>query len=486
MSEIKYVIISDLHLGAENSILTNLKNNSYETDNSEAGPVLKALVSCIKKVLEKNKGKQKPKLILNGDILELSMTTTNQSAMAFQRFIELIMPKQCNDQNPPNNQLFDSEIILIPGNHDHHLWETSRYNYFLERLKKTVPGNFIDAPIHVTPMFNPKQIPSKILTTLIHSYSHLKGYRYLKNTKVSTVYPCYAIQNKKKNRCMIMSHGHYIESMYSLMSTIDKMIFTDRIPPSWLADLEADNFAWIDFAWSVLGRSGIVGSDITLGYDKIQSPKQVQWMMNSFVNSYSKNIQGFVKRWIECNVMKDVMAATIGNMAKNERSQDGILTTGSLQGLKKYLEIFVRNQLNAELHNIIPKHVSFLFGHTHKPFEQDMTFQGYENSVQVYNSGGWVVDTTQTMPFHGGSVLFVNDELETVSLNMYKEGLFTPSFQVSGYRQHWDKNSLYKWLIKEINLKEDVWRKFEEEAQKQVELRYFYLKEIIQSNYIST
>ena len=283
-----------------------------------------------------------------------------------------------------------------------------------------------------------------------------------------------------------MSHGHYIESMYSLMSTIDKMIFTDRIPPSWLADLEADNFAWIDFAWSVLGRSGIVGSDITLGYDKIQSPKQVQWMINNFVNSYTKNIQGFVKRWIECNVMKDVMVATIGNMAKNERSQNGILTTVSLQGLKKYLEIFVRNQLNAELHNIIPKHVSFLFGHTHKPFEQDMTFQGYENSVQVYNSGGWVVDTTQTMPFHGGSVLFVNDELETVSLNMYKEGLFTPSFQVSGHRQHWDKNSLYEWLIKEINLKEDVWRKFEEEAQKQVELRYFYLKEIIQSNYIST
>jgi metallophosphoesterase superfamily enzyme len=93
MTDIKYIVISDFHLGAENSLLTNLAAHSYITDNSKPSPVLVKLIDCLRDVLSKNPQKTKPKIIFNGDLIELALTTANDAAMAFQRFLELSMPE---------------------------------------------------------------------------------------------------------------------------------------------------------------------------------------------------------------------------------------------------------------------------------------------------------------------------------------------------------------------------------------------------------
>ena len=54
---------------------------------------------------------------------------------------------------------------------------------------------------------------------------------------------------------MIIHHGHYIESMYLLMSNLNQLMFNKPLPTD-VAEIEEDNFAWIDFFWSSLGRSG--------------------------------------------------------------------------------------------------------------------------------------------------------------------------------------------------------------------------------------
>ena len=78
MSDIRYVCLSDLHLGEEDSLLTNLQTASTKTDPSKPSPVMKALVACLESLISKNEHQEKkPTLILNGDILELALTTTN-------------------------------------------------------------------------------------------------------------------------------------------------------------------------------------------------------------------------------------------------------------------------------------------------------------------------------------------------------------------------------------------------------------------------
>src|SRR5262249_26063929 len=42
-------------------------------------------------------------------------------------------------------------------------------------------------------------------------------------------------------------------------------------------------------------------------------------------------------------------------------------------------------------------------------------------AVSVYNSGGWVVDSADIEPTHGGALVLADEELNVVSVRMYNE-----------------------------------------------------------------
>src|SRR6202451_4657528 len=148
MSDIRYVSLSDLHLGAENSLLTRLASVG---SNLKAGPntasvIMVRLADCLRLLISQNRGRQKPTLILNGDALELALADVNVAAMVFERFMELTMK--------PGEELFDKTIYYNPGNHDHHLWETARETQYIEEyLLSTKWGDNLNAPWHTTNMF---------------------------------------------------------------------------------------------------------------------------------------------------------------------------------------------------------------------------------------------------------------------------------------------------------------------------------------------
>lgn len=114
-----------MHLGEEDSLLTNIEGGNLDT--GKPGEVMVKLVECLKEIIDKNKGSKKPTLILNGDILELALTRTNVAAMTFDRFLELIIKEK--------EELFD-RIIYLPGNHDHHLWELARESQYLKYINR--------------------------------------------------------------------------------------------------------------------------------------------------------------------------------------------------------------------------------------------------------------------------------------------------------------------------------------------------------------
>ena len=84
---IKYVCISDMHMGEEDSLLTALKNG--EVDCKNPSPVMVELVKCLRHLLSENEdqGDIKPTLIANGDILEMALCDIHQSATVFDRFL---------------------------------------------------------------------------------------------------------------------------------------------------------------------------------------------------------------------------------------------------------------------------------------------------------------------------------------------------------------------------------------------------------------
>lgn len=410
MPDIRYVCLSDMHLGASNSLLTNLKTANVDSDPLKPSPVLSQLVACLQALIAQNASAQKPTLILNGDIFELALTTDNEAIMAFERFVELIFPVG-------GEPLFNS-IFYIPGNHDHHLWETARETQYAAHLSTLPPGSPLDPPWHVTNMIRYLPVPTTLMTQIIKRYPHLRD----ADVKVNTVYPNFALLSDDEQKCVVFSHGHFVESMYLLMSTLRTMLFPDRKPPMQIWDFEAENFAWIDFFWSTMGRSGEVGRDVELVYDKLQDERQTQQLLSNLATSLTKQWGPTWAEAVEGKALAWVFNAVVGQFTGLERHDPSrVLSADAEKGLWAYVQGPLRQQLLIECGGEIPPDVAFVFGHTHKPFEEDMNFEGYEQWVDVYNTGGWVVDTVDPEPLHGGAVILVDENLDTASLRMYNE-----------------------------------------------------------------
>jgi hypothetical protein len=410
MPDIRYVCVSDTHLGANNSLLTNLKTASSDVDASEPSPVMKRLVECLRYLISENEGKEKPTLILAGDILELALADTNQALMVFQRFIELIMPE--------GDELFDKKVIFLPGNHDHHLWEVARETQYVNYITgKSAPSGPLPVPWHTTNMFKPTLVPAYMLTQLVQKTKHLEDMVF------ATAYPNYGLLAKQKQKCVIIHHGHFVEPIYQLMSTLNTYIFPDSKLPDRIWEVEAENFAWIDFFWSAMGRSDQVGEDVELIYEKMQDPDQFKKLLTNLAGSLARryDLPGWGDR-IEAKILTTILHIAVDRMAGLERAQpDRPLSASAEKGLWAYMIGPLQDQILTELKANMPGDMTFIFGHTHKPFQEDMNFRGYPQWVNVYNTGGWVIDTVQAKPFHGGAVVMLDENLDAASIHMFHE-----------------------------------------------------------------
>jgi len=450
MPDIRYVCLSDMHLGAQNSLLTNLTANNLSSDTSVPSPVLTSLVTCLKTLIAQNAGKEKPTLILAGDILELALTTENLAAMAFERFIELIFPA---DGEP----LFQ-QIYYIPGNHDHHLWETAREMQYVRYLEtpKQKPGAFLDVPYHTTSMFTPTPISSIFLNGIIHRYPHLV------HTDIGTIYPNFALLSEDHRRSIIFTHGHFAESLYLLMSTMRSYMFPKGERPELTWDYEAENFAWIDFFWSTMGRSGEVGTDVEVVYDKLQSDEQVKLLVENLATGVgTKEGRSSVKNLEETWLLKKVFELVLLGVRHSERSQtDDYLTPDAKAGLQKYIEGPVLKQIKIERHDNVPENCALVFGHTHKPFQTQMNFHGYQPATNVYNTGGWVIDSEQPQPLIGGAVVLVDENLNLTSLRMYNELKSPADFAVTVETAATPAHQFHERIAKLVDPTQDPWQTF--------------------------
>lgn len=407
MAQIRWVCLSDTHFGAENSLLSHVPVGSTTVDPDSPSRVLGGLIECLRDVISRTRTSGPPTLILNGDMLELALAMDNISAMVFDRFIDLAY-------NP--EAIFANEIIYLPGNHDHHLWETARELQYSAYVARTDPKCPLQPPWHSTRMFQDMTRPgleAELLRSLVRR-------RPGPADRVRVVYPNLGITNPSGDRVVVFHHGHFVEPLYRLMSTVRAATFPHQTGGPEVWDWESDNFAWIDFFWSSLGRSGEVGSDVGLLYDMLQDPEAVGIIAANWATAVSQHLPRLL-RAIPVLLRPLVRRVATQAVTRERQRTDTLLSPSAIKGLAGYLEGPTFRQLHREHPGFEEAKVTFVFGHTHKPFSDTKGFSGYHQAVDLFNTGGWVVDTERTAPLHGASAVVIDDQLNVASIAFHHQ-----------------------------------------------------------------
>jgi hypothetical protein len=194
--------------------------------------------------------------------------------------------------------------------------------------------------------------------------------------------------------------------------------------PADVERLEAENFAWIDFLWGTLGRSGQVGADMGLIYADLTSPGDIDTLVANLTAAMIGNGKGTPSAWLhhaERWALNAILRREVNHVARSERGTPTVALTAKGQaGLRGYLEGPVRGQVRREWGEVPPE-VTFVYGHTHKPFTDRWSVAGFPAPVRIFNTGGWVVDTAEPAPVQAGVAVLVNDDLDAASLQFYRQ-----------------------------------------------------------------
>ena len=414
MRVIKYVCLSDLHLGEEDSLLTGITEEGKAAPD-KLSPVLGGLAECFRDLLKDQE--DKPTLILCGDVLELALCTMDVAGMAFETFLRSTMR--------PGEELFAKSIFYLPGNHDHHLWELARETQYVEWFKRhALEGIPLAPPRHITPLIQlgeRQRVPSYFLNGLLKRLARQEDNDSWNDIKFSVRYPNMGIA--EGDRLALFSHGHYLESAYGAVSTAKDLLFDSGRPGS-MNELEAHNFAWIDFFWSALGRSGDAGESVEMVYENLRSKEKVAALIENLARNISSRYMDNLPGWIKSNsVLSKIFKILYAFFRGREREvTDTAMSEKLRKGLHEYLENYLRGQIEKDLPGRDYRRVIFTFGHTHKPLAMDMTdFDGYPTWVDVYNTGGWVVDEVEPQPVHGASAVLLDEELNAAAVRLYQE-----------------------------------------------------------------
>lgn len=467
MTGIRYVCLSDLHFGQNDGLLTNLTEDGDAIDVTRPSPVLVALCDGLRALIAENPADApRPTLILNGDVLETAFTTLNEAAMAFERFVELAFPAD-------GERLF-GRVIMVPGNHDHHLWEMARETQYVNHIRLDCPaGTVLDDPWHTTNMLvedDARPLTSFFLNNLIQRHPHLS------DLEVEVAYPNFGLHRDDLSRVVVFHHGHFIEKLYHLLSLLADSLFPDREPPELVWEVEAENFAWIDFFWGCLGRSGRVGPLVQDVYNSLGYTEARNALLGNLAKSLAKDhdLPGWSDK-VEAFVLQKGLAVLADWIVRHERQTEPTpdqagaipLSETAQKGLESYLAGPTAQQLHMELEVLALQHVTFVFGHTHRPYQTVQTVDGYAHPMPIYNTGGWVVESVDPSPVHGASAVLLDDELNAVSLHLYNEGDYDVRI-CDADPDTAEDNPLGAHARVAVEATRDTWRTFAETVRAQV------------------
>ncbi|OUM02560.1 metallophosphoesterase [Variovorax sp. JS1663] len=477
MNAPRYVCLSDLHLGAAYSTLT-YADAQGRPDPGRPSDTQTAFGSALRALLSSMDGPP-PTLILLGDVLDMGLSPMGDVAAAFQCFVKTVM----QDGGRP---VFAPRVLYVPGNHDHHLWRIAQDQQYQDALAQ---GRIGDDLVKHTALFDPaleeagtSRIASSMLTQLMAGCPGLAGAR------VEIAYPNLGLLDAARQRCVVLHHGHYIDPMYRVMTMLNAQApgrNAGRNPAQvTVSDLESQNGAWVDFMWSDLGSSGVTGAGAGKLYevmrDAAASHDFAQRLAALLVTKLDQNfgMSGSMDVFQGVTVSQlvlGVLDATLGRGAESQR--DGyaeVMSTDDVADLRWYLSGPVRLELAQAGLEPSALDLSFIFGHSHKPFEDELPVAGFDRPVGVFNTGGWVMDQPTMTTTQGASAMFIDDALNIASLRLFNDPVNgrVPAVHARGIGGFRDRdNPMLATLAAGIERTRPAWEAFSRNAQQATESR---------------
>jgi hypothetical protein len=473
----RYVCLSDLHLGAAYSILT-YADAQGRPDPGRPSDTQIAFGSALRELLSTMDGPP-PTLVLLGDVLDMGLSPMGDVAAAFRCFVETVM----QDGGRP---VFAPRVLYVPGNHDHHLWRIAQDQQYQDALQQ---GRVEDDLIKHTALFDPageeaeaSRIGSAMLTRLA------AGCPGLADARVDIAYPNLGLLDASRRRCVVLHHGHYIDPMYRVMTMLNAQApgrSAGRNPAAvTVSDLEGQNGAWVDFMWSDLGSSGLTGAGAGKLYEVMRdaaashdfSQRLAALVVAKLDQNFGVSGSTDVFQGVTVNqLVLGALDATLGRGAESQR--DGyaeVMSSDDVADLRWYLSGPVKLQL--EQAGLQPSELdfSFVFGHSHKPFEDELPVPGYDRPVGIFNTGGWVMDQPTMTSTQGASAMFIDDALNVASLRLFNDpvnGRVAPVHArgIGGFRD--SDNPMLAALAAGIERSAPAWEAFSRHAQKATQSR---------------
>jgi len=402
VTDIRYIAVSDLHLGASNSVLTRLDGESG-IDTRSPSTVMLLLVECLRELVAGNAGKRRPTLIAHGDLIDLALSGPERAIAVLGQFIGALLA--------PGHPVVDDEIVLLPGNHDHLVWDYTRERWLEDHLFEVMHGDLPDGfttSRRISPLL--PEVEPRFESALLRALSRRRP--ELAGMRVRVLYPDLVLLAPGIDKAVLLTHGQYIESTSKAMSAFLRLIAPHIPPPADVATMEEENWPWLDFFFSSMTRSGKPGALIAGIYDLAQDSHDLDALVDlvaTNVTAHSGRAVGALERF---GIRRGVGMVVDHLAAARERGvTNQLLTADTRHGLATYLEA-LRGRLRIDLPDL-PAETSLIIGHTHKPLREWWPDERWpDGGVRVFNTGGWVVDHAQGQPLMGGAVALVSDELD--------------------------------------------------------------------------
>jgi hypothetical protein len=360
-------------------------------------------------------------------------------------------------------------------------------HYFLGELQAraapATPNAWVPDLLEHTALFaDPARPPvtSAFLTRLMNGYPQLAGAR------VDIAYPNLGLRSADRRRCVVLHHGHYVDATYRLMSTLNARLWGNGAGPRSVAQVEQENGAWVVFLWSDLGSAGASGREALTLYeimrDAGESHRFSQRLADQLlaalgdqlgVNGATRTVQGITVS----QIVHAIIDMSIGRGAESQRdSYLQVMPADAVADLRWYLSGPVQRQLAqaglAEATSALE--LSFVFGHTHKPFQDELPVPGFALPVSVFNTGGWVMDQPTMAATQGAAAVFIDADLNVASLRLFNDavnGTAAPvqARGVGGFRDR--DNAMLDALNAALARTEAPWATFSECARQATELQ---------------
>ncbi|WP_291835725.1 metallophosphoesterase [Limimaricola sp.] len=474
-----------MHAGAPESLLTVLEAQTFRVLPHMVSVTTQAFRDALAVTLSSLDLHEKPDLVLLGDILDLSFSPPDESARILTAFL----------QEMRIGSAF-GKVAYLPGNHDHEMWTADRFGATAN------PGLSPGDPAfwaHTSPTFaSPGAVGTTgILNRILRDAGHAG--------EVATYYPNMGVARPAAQagdvpRALVLHHGHFIEGAYRLMTRILSMMTGEPMPVMTAENLEAANGSWIDFAWSTLGDAGAVGQAASLAERLMVTgggAHALQLHLGAVLQAQLRKLlplphsKGIARA---LGYASDAMIdAFVGAYSQLERYSYGDhLTPSSRAGLVDYLAQVVAGQMRDELKmQDLTAQTTFVFGHTHKPFADRVVVPGFARPVSVYNTGGWVVDTSQVDTVEGAALVFVDDDLNTAMLRLFSVGgggSLTEPAVVSADPTPDATNPMVQKLQKAVTANATAWERFRRNVETDIQIKqdmYLSNAERAESAYVS-